>query len=315
VDTFVDVVDAPADAVDATADAVDAPQDAPQDVDIPCTPNDSSTCFVVPGGWTLVAVDPTQSAACPSGFGAVPVNVFEGPTAGAGACTCPTCNETLPSCTTGAVQVFYDFGNGQCGLAGVPPQNNNNPPGVCDTDLYKGPQNNIGDVKLIPPDPVGGSCQAPSTKNPSGISYTGKDRVCTPNNDGVMGCDDAGICEPELPPPFLACVEAPGNKPCPAPFGHKHLVGTGVSFDCGACGCSETATCGGTMTLYSDGACQMDALSELVDGQCHSTGMPNRMNGSYIFAGAVATHACSITSVPSATNLTLDNLTTLCCGQ
>jgi hypothetical protein len=301
-------------AADATAESMsDASPPSPDGG--PCVPDDSGACFVVPTGWTPIAVDLTDTATCPSGFVAPPVEVVEGPTATSSACGCPTCNETaLPTCTSGAVHNFFDFNGGQCGTPGQPSQSNNNPPGTCLTDLYTGGWSLISDVQYVPPSASGGSCTAPSSIQKSGITFAGRGRVCTPSGEAAMNCDDAGLCAPQLPAPFSVCVSQSGNQSCPAPFSIKHYAGTDVTFNCAACGCHEVAACAGTMTTFTDGSCQSNAWAVAADGKCRGTGNPNRSNGSYIFTGTVASHQCSIISVPTATNLALVNDQTICCA-
>jgi hypothetical protein len=301
-------VDSAADASrDADASPVDAPPDAPS-----CTTVNG--CYIVPSGWNLVALDTAnQTAACPSGFAqAAPVDVVEGPNVGANACGCQSCSIGMqPSCASGAVKVMYDVGGGGCGLNGVPPQNNNNPPGGCDTDMYMGSENNL-DAKLTPPGPTGGMCTSAGRVDKQNVTYAGQARTCAPDNAAAAGCV-GNECTPNLVAPYSACIAKAGIQTCPSPFTTKHLVGTDVNYTCGPCPCSVGATCTGTMTLYRNGNCTGGTLVLTVDDVCRPTN-DNQSYSSYKYAGTASNVSCSVGAAPAAQNVTLVGEETICCA-
>jgi hypothetical protein len=301
-----------ADAADAAEPALDASSETTPSVDDgsagPCSLEQG--CITVPAGWTLIAVDPTQAASCPNGFAqAGPTDVFEGPNV-ANACACPACTVTQkPDCASGAVKVFYDNGGGACASAGVPSQNNNNPGGQCGTDLFKGSATT--DAKFVPPGPTGSaSCTAAGQMNRQKVTFASKARVCRPDSPASAKCM-GNQCTPQLAAPYVACIQAAGNASCPSPFTSQHDVGTDVAVTCAACTCSATATCSGTMTYYTDVACQNGATPFPADGLCHASGTTQSFS-SYKYAG-VATVACTIGIPPAAQSTTLVGKQTLCC--
>jgi hypothetical protein len=272
---------------------------------------------VVPGGWTLVAVAPSQSQVCPSGFAASPpLDVFENPNVST-ACGCGPCSVTIhPSCATGAVEVFFDvrtLGGFGCGLAGMPPQNANNPAGGCNTDLFHG---NISgfDLRLAPPIATGGSCTSPGVASTQNVTYGSAHRTCVPDSAGSAGCT-GNVCSPNLPMPYRACIASSATAAvCPAGFPERHDVGTGVSLDCASCGCKSTATCTGTMTFYTDSACQEGSLSIPADGSCRpSNSPPGTTYASYRYVGQASAVACQTTGSSTAQNVQLTGEEIICC--
>jgi hypothetical protein len=327
--------DAPADAIGSDATAVDANADgsplpdAGLDSAIPdASPPDSapdssptctiaSGCYVVPGGWTLVAVDSTQPAAsCPSGWdSANPIDLVEGPNATNG-CACAQCSTTTqPTCDSGAVKVFYDLGIGgnmTCGLAGMPATMSNNPAGSCLKDLYT-----MGlppDLEFVSPPPSGGACTSAGQQQKQNVTYSGQARECQPNSASSAGCT-GNQCRPQLASPYAACIAHDGTQQCPSPYTTRHLVGTDVNYTCANCSCSVTSACGaGTVTLFSDDRCSMGATPFVADGMCHAT-MTNASFHSYKFAGgSVSNVACAAGAAPAGQNVQLVMPQTICCA-
>lgn len=305
-------IDSAADsAPDSSPDsAPDAPVDAPPDATCSIT----NGCVVVPAGWSLVAIDTAQpTAACPTGFAnAAPVDVVESPNVGANACACQACSiSTPPDCNAGAVKVFYDLGGMQCGAAGVPAQNDNNPAGACNSDMYQGSYANL-DLKYVPPAATGAACAAPAVQQKQNVTYGSHARTCAPDSAAAAGCN-GNECTPSLASPFSACIAMSGNQTCPAPMTVKHLVGTDVSYTCSACPCTVSATCSGTMSLYEDNNCTMGLHPIAADGQCHPSGT-NKMFRSYKYAGTASNVSCSAGNVPAPQNVALVGQETICCA-
>jgi hypothetical protein len=319
------VTDAPLDrAVDVEVDdggSADA-SDAPTDVlpDGTACPDGSPGCVIVPAGWTLVAFSTGQSAACPVGFQS-PADLVEGPDA-AGACSCGTCTVTQQaSCASGTVSVYYDTASsrpGTCALPGSVTPLGNSPAGACATDVYKGSYNTY-DIEYVPPPATGGACTSAGTQSGS-VTYAAHDRACAPVSAASAGCvGDA--CTPSLGGGYLACIMQAGQAACPAgPLGVQHTVGSGTSLTCSDCGCSATAQCTGTVTLYSDTGCTKNALAVPADSTCYSI---KTLNGGSNYNSAVAAYTytaitpttqCSPTGTSSATT-TLTGVSTICCAQ
>jgi hypothetical protein len=289
----------------------------PPDTGPPCTPAGTTACFAVPPGWSFVARATPEGTTCPEGF-SQPTEWLEGPSSNPNECTCSACDVTdPPSCTGGPVSVFYDFaGNQTCGLIGIPGQNGNNPAGACLRDMFVGNYPTNDDDKYTPSPPQGGACSAPATPQPANVTYAETAYTCSPDGSQAAGCS-AGVCAPSLPPPFAPCLEQSGDVPCPgAPFTVKHLAGTSVSITCSDCGCTVSATCSGTMTLFPDTACAGIGVPIPADGACHLAGTDGGVYQSYRFVGATDDVACVLGAPPPPPPPpTLTGTATICCAQ
>jgi hypothetical protein len=280
-----------------------------------CAPSGSADCFAVPNGWSLVAYATPSHTNCPSGWTQNPSNWVEGPSANGNLCACGECSTTAdPSCTGGAVSVFYDFdGSKSCALPGLPPQNGNNPAGACLTDLYNQAYPKNSDLKLVPPAPQGGSCTSSSMNQPQNVAYASTATTCGADSPASAGCV-GGVCAPAIAAPFVACVEQSGDQACPgAPFTTKHLVGSDVSFTCGACACTVSATCEGTMNLYPDNKCGGKSITIPVDGTCHPLPANGGTYQSYEFQGKTTAIQCTPGAAPANPPVMLNGATTICC--
>jgi hypothetical protein len=303
-------------AVDAGGPPVDAGQDAGSDAG-PCA-NLGASCVVVPTGWALVAFAPAQSTACPTGFGSE-LDVVEGPDAGS-ACSCGTCSTTTqPTCASGAVGLSFDTKTSILGGTCLLPRASlaNSPAGTCRTDLAAGSYETY-DLEFSAPAASGGVCAAPTVTG--AVTYTAEDRTCTPVSLAAANCS-GGACTPTLTSPYEACISwtTPGQVACPAgPLSVQHVVGTSATFSCSACGCSVTATCAGTLTMYSDIGCSKNpasfstgACTAVVGGAGNSTADFTSYKYS---AGAPSKVKCTATA-GTAEDVTLTNETTICCAH
>jgi hypothetical protein len=308
--------------MDASVPEAASPMDAHADrppFDASACDNATGPCVVVPGGWTLVAFAPTQAAACPAGFDAAPaVDVVEGPDA-SGGCSCATCSVTTPpSCASGEVMGFYDSkrtaGEGMCGMPDTMPILSNDPPGACLTDVYQGSYATF-DVQYDAPAPTGGACRAPGVADSTAITYAARSRTCSANDAQATGCT-GDVCHPTLPAGYAACIAAPGAQPCPqGPLGVQHVVGTSATFACGDCGCTTTATCAGTLTLFTDTKCKGGA-NPLAANTCTAIAATGATYEAYEYDGGAPTGvACQTGAAGAAQDVTLAGEQTLCCAQ
>jgi hypothetical protein len=283
--------------------------------------NGSGACgIIIPSGWSLVAFGgASSSSTCPTGFGPA-TTVFEGPSAN-GACSCGSCSVTTPpSCASGAINVFYDtvgLGGGRCNLMGSVSPLTNSPAGSCLTDLYQGDYRTF-DIEYVPPPPTGGSCTAPGTPQNGNVTFAAQDRTCPVADAQAAGCT-GNVCSPPALGAYRACITAPGNVTCPTGFTDtRHVVGTGASFDCSTCGCTVTAQCSGTVTLYSDMRCSNAPLAVPADGTCNRvtnlTTKPATSYNSYTYTGAPQNVACMTSGASSPQDVALVNEATVCCG-
>jgi hypothetical protein len=275
-------------------------------------------CVIVPPGWNLVAFGSSASnPSCPTGFGPASI-LYESPSA-AGACSCGSCNVTTPpTCAEGPIQVFYDtvgIGGGRCNLTGSVSPISNNPAGACLTDLYQGDYRNF-DIEYVPSAASGAVCSSQGVAG--GATFGAQDRACALSDPQMAGCTGNACLPPNLGS-YQACVMRPGALTCPSGFGTRHLVGTGASFNCTACGCSVTGQCNGTVTLYSDMSCSSGAFPVPADGSCNRIAnlgsKPASSFNSYIYTGGSPQNVTCMTSGSSSPqNLALTNEATVCCA-
>jgi hypothetical protein len=281
-------------------------------------PDPSGACLVVPAGWALVAFAGTQASPCPTGFaGAPPTDLVEGPSA-AGACSCGACTvSTPPTCDEGTVTASYDVNTsiyaGTCYLPATGSPLKNSPPGGCGTDAYQGIYATY-DMKYVAPPASGGTCSAPGVANSGGVTYAARDRACTPDSDKAAGCV-GGMCQPDLPAGFAACIAYPGAVACPpGPLSVGHLVGASASATCADCSCTISATCSGTLTLYTDTDCAMGAYP-ISTGSCVSVESNAKFN-SYAYKGGMPKSvSCKAAAASAMPGVALAGEQTICCTQ
>jgi hypothetical protein len=278
----------------------------------------SAGCYVLPTGWSLIALAPNQSAPCPTGFAvAAPNDIVESPS-GSGACTCGACSvAAAPICTNGAIIGAYDVNNpvgpNTCGTPGS--TMNNNPPGGCDTDVYTGNFDAL-DLKFTPPPPSDGQCASPGQAT-GAVSYGAEDRACQPDSPQAAGCS-GDACTPNVAAPYAACIVHGGTLGCPAgtPFSVLHVVGTGATVDCTACNCAITADCSGSVEFFTDTACMNGELDIAADDGCHPgaplSAVPTTF-GSYKYVANAPTNVACNSSGASTGTATLTHEQTICC--
>jgi len=312
------------DAADSAQD--DAPVDAATQLDAPsvdagtCTDGGTS-CFVVPGGWTVVAFANSSQITCPAGFSTNAANlVFGAAQPAANACACDACSVTAPpTCVQGQLTGSGDF-DGSRTCSGFPITLGNSSPGGCNTDNTHARIPNL-DLQLLGPGPTGGTCSATPTAHADRVSFPQQGRICSPDGDAGVGCSDGGPCAPSIAAPFLPCLSQAGNVACPpGPFGVSYHAGSGATLSCGGtCTCALNATCTSkTVTYYTDSMCQsLTTLAITANGTCQSGGAGiggGTIYGSYKYTAA-ANATCSFAGSPSTSAVGLANEQTVCCAQ
>jgi hypothetical protein len=281
---------------DAGRSVADAPADAPADTADAAWPTGPATCtcgLSAASGFTLVAYAADRSAGCPSDM--TQFDLVTGPTAGPGACACGACAVTAtPSCSMGSFASDFDTSTSPaCGTRAISHPCNN---GACTP--VPGTYGQHG--RAVPPPPTGpGACTAPGVANQA-AAQSAPVRACA---ESATRC----ACDPALSPAFHACMRAPGDVACPAQAPNKHLVGAGAAVTCGACGCTLAATCGGSITFYSDTNCTT-SLFTITDTACTLEGTGTY--SSYLWQGKTST---SCTLGPSAATAGLTAPSTICC--
>ncbi len=308
---------------DASADGGASPEagsvtEAGVTVDAGCSLADN--CVLVPTGWQLVAFAPSQADACPPGFEA-PTDFVEGPDVTNG-CACGACTTTTPpNCAGGTVTTPY--GNGVSSYACIYDGDTfpNSPAGACNHLEAQESYSRLT-LSFINPPAGDGVCSAPTELATGTVTYAHMDRSCTPNgNPSFVSCT-GDACVVELSgSSYGACItpETPGVAACPAgPLGVQHLVGSGTTYSCTACGCKATGTCsGGTLTLYSDLSCTMNPVT--LTGPCTAfsgtSGNPTAIYGSAKFTGGTLVSTVTCASTPGTAKPVLTSETTVCCAN
>lgn len=298
---------------------VTPPDDASQSGDAAPTGCGANTCGAVPSGWTLVAFAGVRSSACPAGFTKQSTDIVQASPSSLASCSCGACTVTSqPTCDSGSVPVHYDnvpgAGAGSCSLVASPGTGPlaNSPPGSCGTDLYQGSYAAY-DISYASPAAAGASCTAQAS--PAGPLTTTAERVCAADNSQSSTCDAHG-CPENVAAPFKVCIMAMGSMSCPAgPLSVRNEVGTSGSSSCPACSCSVTASCSGTLTLYTDKACTTSPYSVPADGSCNAVYKQKASYGSYIYSGGSPTNvSCTASSSAGASSADLVNPATICCA-
>ncbi len=275
-------------------------------------------CYVIPDGWSLVAYSTVQTA-CPEGFASAPPTNFSGSAEPTTACTCGGCTMNyVPTCNAFGVVGFYgaeDPGPSACGTAYPPGDFYNNNPGTCQTNLPQGDY--AGRALEYLPAPPEGSCGAagPGVLT-SPVTFPWQGEVCSPDSAVSAGCI-GNVCTVGLPPPFRVCVSNSPFRECPANsvFTEPYLEAAGPSASCSTCNCAVTATCSGTVQLFSDTACMGSEFDVPADGQCHSSPPGIGPIASYRYTATAPTNVSCVPDVTTATVMTSWQKTvTVCCA-
>lgn len=273
--------------------------DGGMDVFIPVPSCDAGTCGA-PTGFQPVLFATDRSGACPGGT--TSVDVAADPAAQAGSCSCDCAVTRDPPCVPQLLPHARD-------TTSQPTCNQQGSPwlivdGGCNTPVQGYPHSLSMHWSLAPMPPLdAGTCSGNATGDPSKVAFVAA-RLCV-DPTCKLACSPAGG--------FAACVQAPGDVPCPMPL-KKHLVGLSVSVACSACsGCAVAVDggCRGTLAVYSDSMCQTQLAGALpVDGTCFANGNVGTDVNSFRYTPSVATTCIPGTSVGTAS---ITQTQTVCC--
>jgi hypothetical protein len=178
--------------------------------------------------------------------------------------------------------------------------------GACGT--FGGSTLQLGNhISTTAPAATGGACSYDPKADTSKVKAT-EGRLC----DAPPGCAGT-LCSAGR-----VCIAQDGDVACPSGFANKTVVGAAPKVACEACGaCAVEATCTGTLSLFSDGACAQGQLDLPADGQCAVR--PSAANGklysSYSYKGTVKAAGCAGTAPASKATVGLDKPTTVCCAN
>jgi hypothetical protein len=308
--------DAAADGPDDSAGdvAVDAPDDGAAESAAPCDVD--AGCYVIPTGWSIVAFSTTQ-VACPTGFAATGPTDYLGAAQPSDACACGTCTvNSPPTCDWAGIGGFYDIhdaGVSTCASADSPSVFTNDPPGKCGTDLPTRDYSAF-DLEFVAPGPAGGSVMASASVLTSPVTFPWEGESCSPDSAQAAGCVGSE-CTLTLPPPFRVCVLASPFVVCPpgSAFTQSYFERVGPSVWCSTCDCSVTATCGGTVELFSDSQCTANESDVPADSQCHPAPAGIGVVNSYRYVASAATNVGGAPlGLPITETLWTDTVTVCC---
>jgi len=286
------VVDSARDVSGTDAPGVDGPGEAAA-TDATC--DACALPVTVPSGWSLVGLDTTMTGTCPSGF--VASEAALDPALGASFCSYSCAIAQPPSCSATTIAVSV-------GIFGCDMNNPSVAAGTgCGAISLTAGSPPVSEVAFTAAGATGASC-----------SVTAMALAPVPANTLVCSNPSAAICAgttcyPDLPPPFHVCIAPLGVSPpsCPAGFPARHVVSTTGTVLCTAPSCKVTATCSGTMELYTSNDCSGAAVAIPASSACTEL---DETFQSYSFAPVTGTPQCSLGTPPEPT---LGGATMVCC--
>lgn len=261
-------------------------------------PCDAKCGINVPNGFKLVAmVD--RNAACPQGF--AQHDVVAEPKLTDGACSC-SCNVAQkPTCSTGTVLRTTD--------QTVSPACNVNA-----TTITLTGQN----CSTLPQAITASGSHYAATLAPSGgaCTWDGKADPQKLTTRDSRTCDVPANCQGSVCGAKSICVATDGDLACPPTFPAKTLIGASAGIECSACGaCKLEATCGGTLSLFTDFQCNTGKTDYPVDGSCNKNPAQNVTFYAFGFQGSLGKSDCSGPAPMAAGTAKLVQPQTLCCTQ
>lgn len=257
----------------------------------PCI-SDACAPLDVPG--FAIALYGDRATACPSGF--TSADVVRTPSAQPDACACGTCAPSA-TCTTGTIGTKYSSDTKCDNPAGTLSANDG------DCFAFNGVFVSTYCSVQAPP-PVLGPCSAPGVSVPAKLSADATTHLCHPTADS---CAQA-LCAP--PPSMNACLVAAGDVACPPSAPNKTLVGSEPDVTCGACSCTSTATCTGSVTFYSNSGCT-GSTKVLTTDVCTIVNQANFKSTKW--AGTVTGLSCTNVTPATPTAVGLKDVRTVCC--
>ena len=243
---------------------------------------EAGTCGA-PAGFQPLFFTSNRQTACPSDT--TSVDVVVDPSAPQNACQCE-CNYQ-PSCLPQANSFQWGLSNCATSYSG----------GQLDGGC-NGTNVSLGGTSVhlaMGPFPPTNTCTNALKQNSNPSAPPG--RLCT--NGDCSSCN--------APPGFSMCFAKEGDAQCPTGF-TKHAVGTSAALSCSACtACKSTATCAGTLKMFSDDQCGTLLGTLNVDGTCQGFSSSNVKSVKYNpnVDNGVCTPGTSTSSVALTTQLTV----------
>jgi hypothetical protein len=262
-------------------------------------PCDAKCGINVPNGFTLVAATTDRTQACPQGW--TTHDIVGDPKLADGACSCACNVSQKPTCNTGSILRHLDnVTNPVCGTGATTIMLTGQSCSVLPNYIYASGAHYSA---MLPP--TGGVCSWDAKADPQKVMAR-EARVC----DVPANCQGA-VCGAKN-----VCVVTNGDLACPPTFPVKSLIGASANVECSACSaCKVEATCGGTLSLYTDYQCATGKTDFPVDGSCNKNPAQNVAFYSFGFQGSVAKSDCSGPAPMSAGTAKLVQPQTMCCQQ
>ena len=208
-----------------------------------------------PSGWSLVAFSATTPPACPTGYPtSTDLKVVSGDGSGGScACSCAGSGGAVAKCSDAKYTLKVDTGGGaMCSTLGANNLTSNTAACTAFGTPVDVPTGTTAAV-TIPQGPT--TCSPNVTKTANALT---DGRECAPTKLG-KGCPGTQVCVPK-PTGMQVCAMKPGADACPAPFASQRRAGGSGTVDnrtCDDCSgkCAAPTACTGTLTLYSNSAC------------------------------------------------------------
>ena len=285
--------------VDARDSALDAMSDAVTDrISLPCERAPGACVEALPEGFELVLVAADRNTACPTAF--TEQDVVADPIPAAGACDCACSVGSDPSCTTGTMSTRHATmpSDTSCASQGV----SLNLSGSGCTSL----NGTFSTYFSATPLPATVTCDASALLDSTKVTST-ELRVCVvPTECGEEICADAA------PAGFSTCIAGDGDVPCPSGWDTRTVIGDSADLSCTACTCEASASCtGGSISFFSDGACNTLLVTFDVNDSCQATNDPGPIGG-FMYSASVTDAACTADG-PKTASVTLTAARTVCC--
>jgi hypothetical protein len=225
------------------------------DTNLPPACGDAAGCLSnVPAGWQITGLLPDPKSMCPTNFN--------------------TADQIKDLSATGCQCACADQGTASCGSS-ILTFTNGSSTGCTTKDA--GAFADDGGCVVVSSGGLNGASVGASAPALQGVT-------CAPVRTADAGFDSVPVrlCEPTCQADFCgqlkqggatACIiNSTGDVPCPSGYTQKTVVATSASVACAACPqcAGPSATCTGTVSLYSDNNCMNSNFSIAEDGKCHN---------------------------------------------
>jgi hypothetical protein len=265
------------------AETVDGGGGAPDTGSPACTDVDASCLGPLPTGWQAITI---TDGGCNPGF--TLATLVTNPRIADGGCACGPCQAIgTYDCEAGVVITSGDTCTDSPPLA-------NTTPGTC--------------------------TQASAQHVQANMPHATGTITCFAASDAGSGAsvDTLGVCVPDCTADYCSapsrCVMAEGDVPCPTGFQPFARAGTSADPGCAPCACEAGApgTCGGSVTVYTDDACN-NAGATYDAGSCHQFSTQQDFSSLRVAAVPPAPSCVPSSGAADPGDASLEQVRTICC--